>query len=61
MLYEVITVTTFPFHDERDTSMEGMSNIDVYSCKTTANESGPEIVYRVTVPEPGFLSAEGRT
>ena len=50
-------VTTFPFHDDRDTSKEGVGNIDSYSCKPTANESGDEIIYRVTVPEPGFLSA----
>ncbi len=50
-------VTTFPFHDDRDTSKEGVSNIDTYSCKPTANESGQEIIYRVTVPEAGFLSA----
>lgn len=50
-------VTTFPFHDDRDTSKEGVSNIDTYACKPTANESGNEIIYRVTVPEAGFLSA----
>lgn len=53
----ITCVTTFPFHDDRDTSKEGVSNIDSYSCKPTANESGNEIFYRVTVPEAGFLSA----
>jgi hypothetical protein len=52
----VTCVTTFPFHDDRDTSVEGMHMIDTYACKPGADESGPEIVYRVTVPEPGFLS-----
>lgn len=53
----ITCVTTFPFHDDRDTSKEGVSNIDTYACKATANESGNEIIYRVTVPEAGFLSA----
>ena len=53
----VTCVTSFPFHDQRDTSVEGQDLISSYSCKPTADESGPEIVYRVTVPEAGFLSA----
>lgn len=53
----VTCVTSFPFHDERDTSKEGKNDIGVYACKPSADESGPEIVYRVTVPEDGFLSA----
>jgi len=52
----VVCVTSFPFHDERDTSTAGASALDVYSCKLDADESGPEIVYRVTVPSDGFLS-----
>jgi hypothetical protein len=50
-------VGSFPFHDERDTSLEGEDAFDVYPCKDTADESGPEIVYRVTTPGPGILSA----
>lgn len=50
-------VGSFPFHDERDTSVEGEDAFDVYPCKDTADESGPEIVYRVTTPGPGVLSA----
>jgi hypothetical protein len=50
-------VTTFPFHDERDTSQEGDSTFNSYSCAPTTDESGPEIVYRVTLPADGFLSA----
>jgi hypothetical protein len=31
--------------------------LDAYSCAPTTNESGPEVVFRVTVPAAGFLSA----
>lgn len=54
---DVTCVTAFPFHDERDTSLEGQSAFDVYPCKDTADESGPEIAYRVTTQGPGVLSA----
>src|SRR6185295_8112954 len=47
----------FPFHDERDTATEGSTAIDSYACKPGADESGPEIVYRVALPANGFLSA----
>ena len=30
--------------------------LDVYACKPTADESGPEIVYLVQVPEDGTLT-----
>ncbi|MBI4705362.1 MAG: hypothetical protein HY744_30010 [Deltaproteobacteria bacterium] len=50
-------VHELPFHDERDTSKEGTDLIDVYDCKPGADESGPEIFYRVDVAAPGTLSA----
>jgi hypothetical protein len=53
----VTCVTTFPFHDERDTSTAPPGKLDGYSCSPTTDESGPEIVYRVTTPSAGFLSA----
>lgn len=53
----VTCVDTFPFTDDRDTSTEGTTAIDSYPCAAETNESGPEIVYRVTVPTDGFLSA----
>jgi hypothetical protein len=53
----VTCVTAFPFHDERDTSQEGPSSLDHYSCAAATDESGPEIVYRVALPAAGFLSA----
>ncbi len=53
----VTCVTSFPFTDSRDTSSEGESTLDGYSCLPNVDESGPEILYRVTVPAAGFLSA----
>lgn len=54
---DVTCVESFPFTDERDTSAEGKSSFDAYACAPDADESGPEIVYRVSVPADGFLSA----
>ena len=52
----VICVDTFPFTHEGDTTQAPFDAFDVYPCKPSADESGPEYVYRVTVPEDGFLS-----
>lgn len=52
----VTCVTTFPFSDDRDTSLEGDEVLNGYACAPMTDESGPEILYRVTVPESGFLS-----
>jgi hypothetical protein len=52
----VTCVTTFPFGEDRDTSAEPAGQLDAYSCAEGTDESGPEVVYRVTVPEAGFLS-----
>src|SRR4051794_13753719 len=53
----VICVTQFPFHDEKDTSVLPAGRLDGYSCSAATDESGPEVIYQVTVPEDGFLSA----
>lgn len=53
----VTCVTTFPFSDDRDTSAEPAGVLDSYACAPAIDESGPEVVYRVTVPSDGFLSA----
>ena len=50
-------VTKFPFSENRDTTKEPAGKLNAYSCKPSANESGPEIVYRVLATEAGFLSA----
>ncbi len=52
----VTCVDTFPFSDQRDTTIEGTTDLDAYPCAAETNESGPEIVYRVTLPTDGFLS-----
>lgn len=52
----VICPGAFPFHDDNDTS-DGTRMFDHYSCAPNTNESGPEVIYRVVLPEPGFLSA----
>lgn len=54
---EVTCVDSFPFTDMRDTAREGAAVLDGYGCAPDTDESGPELVYRVTVPEAGFLSA----
>ncbi len=53
----VTCVASFPFSESRDTSVEGGDVIDSYDCSPATNESGREILYRVTVPSEGFLSA----
>ena len=50
-------VDQLPFHDERDTTKEGSKLFDVYECKPTADESGPEIIYRIALATPGTLTA----
>lgn len=52
----VTCVTTFPFGEDRDGALEPAGSLDAYACAPGTDESGPEVVYRVTVPEAGFLS-----
>ncbi len=53
----LVCVDSFPFHDENDTAASGARALAGYSCAPATDESGPEVVYRVTVPADGFLSA----
>lgn len=53
-------ITVFPFTETNDTSTSPRASLDRYSCAPGTNESGPERVYRVTVPVGGFLSAAVR-
>lgn len=48
-------ITTFPFH-ERATTIGQASDIDSYGC-SGADMSGPERVYPVAMPAPGYLAA----
>ncbi|MHB8875031.1 MAG: hypothetical protein ACYC8T_15205 [Myxococcaceae bacterium] len=50
-------VTSFPFGEDRDTKLSALSSFKYYSCASTVDEGGPEIVYAVIVPTAGFLSA----
>jgi hypothetical protein len=46
-------LTTLPFADFRDTSREGSTALDRYEgCDAEQDESGRELVYRLTVDEP---------
>jgi len=49
-------VDTLPFVHAGDTT-GGASTFDSYACAPDLDESGPEVVYRVTVSERGFLAA----
>ncbi len=53
----VICVDTFPFQHQGDTSISPISSFDAYSCASTTDESGPEVIYQVDVAQPGFLTA----
>ena len=50
-------VNSFPFSDSNTTAGSGHTNLDSYSCSPGSDESGPEHLYRVTLPTQGFLSA----
>lgn len=56
----VTCVTSFPFGEDRDSSQEPAGVFDSYACSPETDEGGPEVVYRVTVPASGFLSAAVR-
>lgn len=53
---DLICIEAFPHIDRRDTTA-GTSRFDRYSCAPTTNESGPELAYRLEVPEDGLLVA----
>lgn len=52
-----IEVDRFPFEDSQDTSRAPSDAADRYACAPDTDETGPEVVYRVRVPERGLLSA----
>jgi len=51
----MICVKTFPYIQTHDTRL-GSSDYDSYGCAPGTDESGPEILYRLEVDEPGFLA-----
>ena len=54
----VICTNSFPFVHGGDTNQSSRSDFDTYSCASNTDESGPEIVYRFTLPQDGFLALE---
>lgn len=50
-------VAAMPFGDARNTASGGTRAIARYACRTTADESGAEFYYRVTVPSPTRVRA----
>ena len=52
----IICVSSFPYRDNNTTSTSTSKRFSRYSCKTSADESGPERIYRVVVSKEGFLS-----
>lgn len=50
-------ISTFPSRISADTTA-GTREWDSYDCASETNESGPELVYRVVIQEPGFFSAQ---
>ena len=51
----MICVDQFPYYESNDTSLSDSSVFDAYSCDPDIDESGPEIIYRVTVDQGGYL------
>lgn len=52
----IFCVDSFPHTHDWNTRLSVARSLNGYSCDPEANESGPEVVYRVRVPEAGFLS-----
>ncbi|MEQ1718973.1 MAG: murein L,D-transpeptidase catalytic domain family protein [Hyphomicrobium sp.] len=50
----VICVDSLPFVDD-DTTSGAPSMVDAYACAPPTDESGPEVVYQVTLEEEGLL------
>ena len=51
----LICVDSFPFVENNDTTASATSAFDAYSCAPDLDESGPEVLYRVTLDRPGYL------
>jgi hypothetical protein len=51
-----LCVEALPY-DDANSTVGGTSLFDAYSCAPGTNESGPERIYRVTVPASGTLTA----
>lgn len=54
---DVRCVDSFPFQDNGDTRDQPQGSFDRYGCAPSKNEGGSEVIYKVSLPAPGFLSA----
>ena len=52
-----IEITSLPFIHHSNTQPRPPSRIDRYSCAPNLSESGPEVVYQVSINQTGILSA----
>ena len=50
-------VESFPFFHEANTAESTERQVDAYGCAPDTDESGAEIVYRLSVPAAGFIVA----
>ncbi len=53
---DIITITSFPFTDTRNTKNSGRDTFNYYSCAPTKGEKGPEYVYKVTFSQSGTVT-----
>jgi len=51
----LICVDAFPYSGTNDTTQSDQRAFDAYSCAPDVDESGPEVVYRVTLDQAGYL------
>jgi hypothetical protein len=49
-------IHAFPYVHAGDTSLSDVDVVDSYACAPATNESGPEVVYRIEVPQDGILA-----
>ena len=53
-----LVIDSLPFVDVRDTRVDGERRVDVYpGCASTADESGPELWYRLELAQPATVRA----
>ncbi len=53
---EIITITSLPYTDSRDTRNSKHDSFNYYSCATTKGEKGPEYIYKVAFPSSGTVT-----
>jgi|GEM_PF-1257950 len=53
---DIITITSMPYTDSRNTKNSKRDNFNYYSCASTKGEKGPEYVYQVTFTQSGTVT-----